>query len=102
MLSLRLIRENPAILETSLRNRQQDTAPAAKLLELDKKWRAVKQESDKLKGEKNCISMKISDAKKSGKPIEPIVKKTKGACRRNRRIGRESGKVRVTDAGDPP
>ena len=77
MLSLKLIRENPSILETSLRNRQQDTAPAAKLVELDKKWRVLKQESDKLKGEKNDISMKISEAKKKGEKIEPILKKTK-------------------------
>ena len=66
MLSLKLIRENPSILETSLRNRQQDIAPVETLVMLDKKWRALKMEGDKLKAEKNAESMKIADAKKKG------------------------------------
>ncbi len=77
MLSLKIIRETPAILEANLKDRQQDTAPVARLIELDKEWRGYKQEADRLKGEKNAISMKISAAKKSGQPIEPILKKTK-------------------------
>ncbi len=77
MLSLKMIRDDPSILENSLRNRQQPTAPVEKLVELDKKWRVHKQEADKLKSEKNAISMQISEAKKAGKPIEPILKKTK-------------------------
>ncbi len=77
MLSLKPIRENPSILETALKNRQQPTAPVEKLVELDKKWRIHKQEADKLKGEKNAESQKIADTKKAGKPIEGILKRTK-------------------------
>ena len=77
MLSLKLIRENPSILETSLRNRQQDIAPVETLVMLDKKWRALKMEGDKLKAEKNAESMKIADAKKKGGDINAILEKTK-------------------------
>ncbi len=77
MLSLKLIREDPPILEKALKARGQPIAPVEKLIELDKKWRHFKQEADKLKGEKNAVSLKISEAKKKGENIEPIVKKTK-------------------------
>src|SRR3989344_586966 len=77
MLSLKLIRENPSILETSLRNRQQETAPVETLIMLDTKWRALKLEGDKLKAEKNAESMKIADAKKKGGDIKSILEKTK-------------------------
>jgi len=77
MLSLKLIREKPEILEAALASRHASAETAAKLVELDKKWRLRKNESDKLRGEKNSISMKISEAKKNGEPIEPILKKTK-------------------------
>ncbi|MFA6489524.1 MAG: serine--tRNA ligase [Candidatus Micrarchaeia archaeon] len=76
MLSLKLIRENPSILETALKNRQASVEPVAKLVELDKKWRPLKNEADRLKSEKNAISAKINEAKKKGEPIEPILKQT--------------------------
>ena len=77
MLSLKLIREDPSILETALKNRQAPVEPVAKLVELDKKWRVHKNEADNLKSEKNAISAKINEAKKKGEPIEPILKQTK-------------------------
>jgi seryl-tRNA synthetase len=77
MLSLKLIRENPAILEDSLRRRNMDTSPTAELVALDKKWRAAKGESDRQKSEKNALSLKISEAKKSGHDITPILSRTK-------------------------
>ena len=77
MLSLKLIRENPAILEESLTRRNADVAPAAKLMALDKKWRAVKNEADNLKAERNAASMKISEAKKKGESVDAILATTK-------------------------
>ncbi|VVC02211.1 Serine--tRNA ligase [uncultured archaeon] len=77
MLSLKLIREDPSILEKALKQRGADAAPVKKLLELDKKWRHFKQEADKLKGERNAVSLRIAEAKKKGEKIEPILKKTK-------------------------
>ncbi len=77
MLSLKLIRENPLILETALTSRHATTEPVARIIELDARWRHHKGEADKLKGEKNAISAKINEAKKKGEPIEPILKQTK-------------------------
>ena len=78
MLSLKLIREDPSILEKALKARQQPTGVVAELVALDKEWRQHKQGADKLKAEKNAESLKISEAKKAGKKIEPILEKTKG------------------------
>jgi len=77
MLSLKLIREDPSILENSLARRNMDTAPAAGLMALDKKWRAVKNDADNLKAERNAASMKISEAKKKGESAEAMLATTK-------------------------
>ena len=77
MLSLTLIRENPSILEESLARRNADVVPAAELMALDKKWRAVKNEADNLKAERNTASMKISEAKKKGEDASGILATTK-------------------------
>ena len=75
MLSLKMIRENPAILEESLKNRQQDTGPVARLVALDKQWRQLKGDADNLKAEKNSESAKIAEAKKKGLGAEKILAK---------------------------
>lgn len=77
MLSLKLIRENPEILRTALSSRQASFEPVERLVGLDREWRAVKQEADKLKAEKNAVSLQISEAKKKGGKIEPILAKTR-------------------------
>jgi len=65
MLPLKLIREDPSVLEDSLQKRGADAAPAAELMKLDKEWRAIKNRADKLKAERNAASMKIAAAKKT-------------------------------------
>ncbi len=77
MLSLKLIRENPSILEESLSRRNADTAPADALMALDKQWRLAKNEADNLKAERNAASMKISEAKKKGESVDAILATTK-------------------------
>ena len=77
MLSLKLIREDPSILEKALKARQQGIAPVETLVMLDKRWRTIKQEADKLKAEKNSESMKIAEAKKKGGDVSAILAKTK-------------------------
>ena len=88
MLSLKLIRENPAILEKCLGDRQAPAEPVARLVALDKEWRGFKTEADKLKAEKNTLSSKINEAKKKGEPVAPIVHMTKEL----------SGKIAALDA----
>ncbi|MFA6214870.1 MAG: serine--tRNA ligase [Candidatus Micrarchaeia archaeon] len=77
MLSLKLIRENPALLEESLARRNADAAPAAALMALDKEWRVAKNEADRMKAERNAASMKISEAKKKGEKADALLAATK-------------------------
>ncbi|MCX8175401.1 MAG: serine--tRNA ligase [Candidatus Micrarchaeota archaeon] len=82
MLSLKLIRENPSLLEKCLRDRQQETAPAETLVMLDKEWRRLKAESDRLKSEKNRESLAIAEAKKKGQDVSAILARTKELAQR--------------------
>jgi len=77
MLSLKLIREEPGLLSEALARRGLPETPADELLGLDKKWRALKNEADRLKCEKNAESAKIADAKRKGGNVDAILKTTK-------------------------
>jgi len=63
MLDINLIRENPDLIRTSLKNRQMDDAPVVKILELDEKRRSLLTEVEKLKAERNTVSKEISKIK---------------------------------------
>ncbi|MCX8195075.1 MAG: serine--tRNA ligase [Candidatus Micrarchaeota archaeon] len=77
MLSLKLIRANPSLLSDALQKRGQDAAPAEQILELDKEWRALKQEADRLKNIRNEESLKIAEAKKEGKDASSHLERTR-------------------------
>jgi seryl-tRNA synthetase len=77
MLSMKLIRENPQLLFESLEKRNYPSHLASKLLDVDKEWRTLKTESDKLKSEKNILSKNISLAKESGRPIDDLLETSK-------------------------
>jgi seryl-tRNA synthetase len=49
MLDLNLIRENPDLVRTSLRNRQMDASPVDDILKLDEKRRALLTQVESLK-----------------------------------------------------
>ncbi len=59
MLDLNLIREQPDLIRTALRNRQMDPAPVDAILKLDEKRRALLNEVEKLKAERNAVSKEI-------------------------------------------
>lgn len=86
MLSLKLIREDPSILEHALQRRNMDMAPCKELMALDKKWRVAKNDADRLKAEKNTISMLISEAKKKKEDVSPILEKTKEISERTKEL----------------
>ncbi|MEM4633819.1 MAG: serine--tRNA ligase [Candidatus Anstonellaceae archaeon] len=77
MISIRLVRENPSILKQALANRQMDTKIVEELLQIDSDWRQIKAESDRLKSERNSLSIKISEAKKQGGSVSSLLEKTK-------------------------
>ncbi|MBI5841701.1 MAG: serine--tRNA ligase [Chloroflexi bacterium] len=65
MLDLNLIREQPDLIRTALRNRQMDPSPVDAILKLDEKRRALLNEVEKLKAERNAVSKEI------GKTLAP-------------------------------
>lgn len=63
MLDINLIREQPDLVRTALRNRQMDASPVDSILQLDQKRRALLTEVEKLKAERNAVSKEIGQSK---------------------------------------
>jgi len=63
MLDLNLIREQPDLVREALCNRQMDPAPVDEVLALDEKRRALIQEVEVLKAERNTVSKEIGRMK---------------------------------------
>jgi len=64
MIDIKLIRENPEFIKTNCKNRKYEPKFVDEILDLDKKWRALKVEDDSLRGERNRISELINQSKK--------------------------------------
>ncbi|PIN77344.1 serine--tRNA ligase [Candidatus Woesearchaeota archaeon CG10_big_fil_rev_8_21_14_0_10_34_12] len=64
MLDIKLIRENSAFIKKNCKNRGYDEKIVAEILDLDNKWRKLKQEDDELRRERNKASEEINQAKK--------------------------------------
>jgi len=79
MIDIKLIRENPELVKENMRNRGMDEKQVDTLLGLDKEWRELKQENDKLRSERNKISENINEAKKqkNSKLADELIKKAK-------------------------
>jgi len=77
MLDIKFIREKPKEVKASLKKRGLETRDVDLLLELDKKWKTLKQDVDALRAERNKISEKINEAKKQGKKIDDIIKRAR-------------------------
>jgi len=63
MLDLNLIRENPDLVRTALKNRQMDISPIDDVLRLDEKRRALLTQVESLKAERNAVSKEIGKLK---------------------------------------
>jgi seryl-tRNA synthetase len=63
MLDLNLIRENPALVRTALKNRQLDDSPVDDILRLDEKRRSLLTQVEALKAERNAVSKEIGRMK---------------------------------------
>lgn len=72
MLDINLIRENPELVRTSLKNRQMDASPVDDILKLDEKRRSLLTEVEKLKAERNTVSKEISKMKDAGEREQKI------------------------------
>jgi seryl-tRNA synthetase len=93
MIDIRLIRENPVIVEDSLhrRNYPEDVRALLKeIMELDTQWRAIKKEEEELRAERNRLSMQINDKKKKGEPVEKEIVRSGDIAKRIKGIGVET------------
>src|SRR5687767_9460846 len=63
MLDLNLIREQPDLIRTALKNRQLDDSPVDEILRLDEKRRSLLTQVEALKAERNAVSKEIGKMK---------------------------------------
>jgi len=73
MLDLNLIREQPDLIRTALKNRQLDASPVDDILRLDEKRRLLLTEVEKLKAERNTVSKEIGKMKDATEREKKIV-----------------------------
>ncbi|MBN1147032.1 MAG: serine--tRNA ligase [Anaerolineales bacterium] len=94
MLDINLIREQPEIVRQALVKRQMDTAPVDAVLELDEQRRALIQESEALKAERNAVSKEI------GRMKEPAERQARIEAMRavGERIGEMDERLREIEA----
>jgi len=77
MIDIKIIRENAGLVKENQKNRGYEEEWIDEILELDKKWRELKQEDDNLRAERNKISQEINKAKKEEKSAEDLLEKAK-------------------------
>ncbi|MFH1711014.1 MAG: serine--tRNA ligase [Nanoarchaeota archaeon] len=77
MLDIKLIRESPEIVKESQKRRGMDEKEVDALLELDKKWRKLKEEADQLRSRRNKLSEEINKAKKEGEKTDNLIEEAK-------------------------
>ena len=95
MIDIKLIRENPKIVKESQKKRGLDGKDVDRVLELDKKWREMKQETDNLRAERNKSSQEINEAKKARdeKKAQLMIKKAKEIPEKLAKIEEEMKKI---------
>jgi seryl-tRNA synthetase len=72
MLDLNLIRENPDLVRTALKNRQMDTSSVDDILRLDEKRRSLLTQVEALKAERNAVSKEIGKMKEAAEREQKI------------------------------
>jgi seryl-tRNA synthetase len=93
MIDIKLIRDNPAAAEDSLRRRHYNEdahAALAKIKELDSQWRNIKKEEEDLRAERNRLSQQINAKKKGGEGAETEISRSGEIARRIKDISLET------------
>ena len=81
MIDIRILRDSPEKIRENLEKRNITNFPFEELLDLDKKRRELIAKNQKLKEEKNRISLEVSKAKSSGKDVQETISKMKTSVR---------------------
>lgn len=78
MLDIKLIRENPEIIEKKLQTKDEN-ASLKKILTLDKEIRSLKMESEELKNERNRNAKEFGERKRTGEDASDLLSAMEGA-----------------------
>jgi seryl-tRNA synthetase len=93
MIDIRLIRENPSIVEDALKKRNSTPEMESILSDvkgLDQQWRKIKKEEEELRAERNKLSMQINDKKKKGEAAEGEIARSGEIAKRIKDISSET------------
>ncbi len=79
MIDIKFLRDNPDFVKENIKKKFQNNKVKLvdEVLNLDEKWRALKFDEDKLRGDRNVVSRKISELKKAKKNADSELKKAK-------------------------
>ncbi|MFC1741308.1 serine--tRNA ligase [Nanoarchaeota archaeon] len=78
MLDIRFIRENPDLVKENMKKKfREDTHIVDEVLKKDEGYRALLQEAEKLRHERNQVTQKISETKKAGGDITDLLQQAK-------------------------
>ena len=96
MLSLKFVRENPDIVKADLKKRQDSEKLkwVDEVLNLDKKWRKLTQESEKLRHKRNELTNEVRKLKEQGKSAAAVLKEVRKIPDRIAKIEAEQNKAR--------
>lgn len=96
MIDIKLIRENPKLVEENIKRKYQDEKLPliSKIKKKDEEWRSLKIKLDKLRHERNDISKEINEAKKAKKDISSILKKAKQIPKEISKIEEQSKSIK--------
>jgi len=75
---MKVFRENPDSIFDDLKRRNASAEIVKEVIKLDKKWRVLIEEGNKLRAERNSISKEISELKKQGKDAKAVLEKMSG------------------------
>jgi len=91
MLNIKALRENKEEINNSLTQRglSEKKKIVDDIIDLDKRWRALKQRSDKLRNKRNELTEQIRKLKKEGKKSDLIIRKAKEVPRKLEIIEKE-------------
>lgn len=92
MLDLKFIRENPELVKTGIKNKNENDR-IDELLELDKQRRSLITQTEELKAKKNSVSQEVGKLKKEGKDASSIIAEMKIISDRTKEIDSELHQV---------
>ena len=75
---MKVFRENPDSIFDELKRRNASAEIVKEVIKLDKKWRVLIEEGNKLRAERNSISKEIGELKKQGKDAKAVLEKMSG------------------------